>query len=56
VSSLRKSGTNVGRRVVHALNPSTQEAEFEAGLVYRVPGPPKLERETLSQNKTKETK
>jgi hypothetical protein len=47
--------------VAHTFNPSTWEAEgrriseFEASLVYRVPGQPGLHRETLSR-KTKKKK
>jgi hypothetical protein len=46
--------------VAHTISPSTWEAEpgrsleFEASLVYRVPGQPEPQRETLSQKiKTK---
>jgi hypothetical protein len=44
--------------VAHTFDPSIWEAgrrisEFEASLVYRVPGQPGLHRETLSQKKKK---
>jgi hypothetical protein len=48
--------------VAHAFDPSTWEAEaggsleFEASLVYRVSGQPRLLRETQSQRKKKKKK
>jgi hypothetical protein len=52
--------------LAHTFNPSTREAaagcrqisEFEASLFYRVPGQPRLYRETLSRKKqtNKQTK
>ena len=62
--TLKKTKRSViGQAVVApAFNPSTWEAEaggiseFEASLVYRVPGQPGLYRETLSWKKKKKKK
>jgi hypothetical protein len=46
--------------MAHAFDPSTWEAEaggfeFEANLVYKIPGQPGLHRETLSRKTKKKT-